>query len=209
MSKPPLYPEGGKRLFDVITSAVAIVLLMPLMVIIAVTIAVSSPGGFLFRQTRVGRNRRVFTILKFRTMIAGADRLGPGITREDDPRITPIGRFLRRYKLDELPQFINVLRGDMSLVGPRPELPLYVEEFSEKFETILNVRPGITDPASIAYRDEENLLELAEDSEIAYRNVVLLSKLSLNLDYVRQMSFSYDLKLLLRTAAVLPRRSGA
>ncbi len=205
MPKTGLYVQSGKRVLDLLLSTGAIFVLAPLFLLIAGLVATTSEGGVLFRQERVGRNGRVFRILKFRTMVAGAERMGPGITRASDSRITSVGRVLRRYKLDELPQLINVLMGDMSLVGPRPELPQYVNEYPGHFQEVLKVRPGITDPASIAYRDEESLLDLAGDSEQVYRNVVLPAKLNLNRAYIRRMSLRYDLGLLLRTVIVLPR----
>ena len=149
----------------------------------------------------------VFRIVKFRTMCQDADQRGPAITPADDARVTTVGRWLRRLKLDELPQLWNVLKGEMSLVGPRPEVPRYVESYSSAQRRVLTVRPGITDPASIAYRREEDLLAGHADLDRYYREVVLPDKLDKNLEYLDRMSFTYDLLLLIRTtkAIFLPR----
>src|SRR5688572_29285565 len=148
-----------KRCFDVVASVLGLVLLSPLLLAAAAAVRRSSPGPALFRQERMGRNFQPFQILKFRTMLVDAPRLGGSLTLgERDPRITRVGRFLRRWKIDELPQLINVLRGDMSIVGPRPEVPKYVEMFREDYAEILAVRPGITDAASLKYRDEASRL---------------------------------------------------
>jgi lipopolysaccharide/colanic/teichoic acid biosynthesis glycosyltransferase len=190
-----------KRAFDV---AAATALLVPIgvpLVLLGALVRVTSPGPALFRQQRVGRGGRPFVILKLRTMVSAP---GPLITAASDPRVTPLGRWLRRTKLDELPQLINVLRGDMSLVGPRPEVPKQVRHYPPADAAlVLSVRPGITDAASIAYRDEETLLAGYPDPERAYAEVVLPRKLEMARDYVRRQSFAYDLRLLFATARVL------
>jgi len=199
------YATMGKRIFDAVLSFVALVVLLPLFVAVATLVKLSSPGEAFYRQERVGRGGRIFWIAKFRSMRTGADRCGAAITSSGDPRITPIGRVLRRLKLDELPQLWNVLRGDMSLVGPRPEVPQYVELYTAAQRQVLSIRPGITDPASISYRGEERLLAKQADPERYYREVILPDKLKMNLEYLSHMSFLYDLSLVLRTTAVCLR----
>lgn len=186
-----------KRLFDAVCAAVGLVLMAPLLLIAAVWVKVDSPGPVLFRQTRVGRFGVPFTIHKFRTM-----RVEPGaaITVGADPRITRSGHFLRQTKLDELPQLWDVLRGAMSLVGPRPELPHYVALYpADLRERVLAVRPGITDPASLAFSHEAELLAAAADPEREYREVILPAKLKLSADYAATASLGADLRLILAT----------
>lgn len=199
----------AKRLFDLLFAAWALALLAPLLLLIALWVRLDSPGPVLFRQRRVGRWGREFQILKFRTMHTDAEKRGLQITVGVDPRITRSGHFLRRYKLDELPQFINVLRGDMSVVGPRPEVPRYVALYpADVRERVLSLRPGITDRASVEYRDENAILGASADPEKAYVEQVLPAKLALCDDYVRHRSFIGDLVLIARTAwvAVVPGR---
>lgn len=188
-----------KRVFDFILAAAALVVLSPLMALTALAIKLTSPGPVFFRQQRVGRDFRPFWILKFRTMVAEAPRLGGPITCGDDQRITRLGRLLRKTKLDELPQLINVLKGEMSLVGPRPEVPQFVELFRADYEEILRVRPGITDLASIKYRDEAAILGAAEDPEREYRERVLPEKIELAKQYVHQASLWTDIKIIANT----------
>lgn len=187
-----------KRGIDLAVSAAALLLLSPLLLAIALWIKLDSPGPVLFRQERVGRYGRIFRIFKFRTMAhAGAAPSGPQLTVAGDARITRAGRVLRRYKLDELPQLLDVLRGTMSLVGPRPEVPRYVEHYPEdQRERILSVRPGITDAASLRYIDENDLLAEAEDPEREYLEVILPSKLRHALDYADNATVIHDLKVL-------------
>jgi lipopolysaccharide/colanic/teichoic acid biosynthesis glycosyltransferase len=175
-----------------------LVALSPLLVIVAVLVKRSSPGPVLHRAQRVGRQGRLFTLYKFRSMVVNADRLGAGITACDDARITPIGRRLRRTKLDELPQLINVLKGDMSLVGPRPEDPRYVALYTAEHRRVLNVRPGITSWASIHYRHEERLLS-AEHVDVVYRTQVMPQKLALDLEYLERQSLLLDVSIIMRT----------
>lgn len=191
--------SGGlvKRGFDIVCAALGLVLLAPTLLFAAVWVRVDSPGPVLFRQTRVGRFGKPFTIHKFRTM-----RVEPGaaITVGEDPRITRSGRFLRQTKLDELPQLWDVLRGVMSLVGPRPELPHYVALYpADLRERVLAVRPGITDPASLAFSHEAELLAAAADPEREYREVILPAKLRLSADYAATASLATDLRLIGRT----------
>src|SRR5437899_493607 len=152
------YTRWGKRTFDFILAASGLVLLIPVLLVVIVLVKITSKGPAFYRQDRVGQGGRIFRIVKFRSMFAAAEKHGPAITSAGDPRVTPMGRLLRRSKIDELPQLWNVLRGDMSLVGPRPEVPRYVDSYSPEQRRVLTVRPGITDPASIAYRQEEHLL---------------------------------------------------
>lgn len=192
-----------KRLFDIVLSALGLVLLLPLLLVIGVWIKLDTPGPVFFRQQRVGRHGALFAVHKFRSMTADAPLRGLLITVGDDVRITTAGRFLRRTKLDELPQLIDVMLGDMSLVGPRPEVAKYVAMYPASLrEKVLSVRPGITDPASLLYRDEGRLLASAADSveaERVYVEQVLPAKLKLSVAYVDSMSMSNDLRLIFTT----------
>jgi lipopolysaccharide/colanic/teichoic acid biosynthesis glycosyltransferase len=185
-----------KRLLDITASAAALLLLLPVMGLIVAAIWIESGAPVLFSQERIGLRFRPFTLWKFRSMRAGA---GPLVTAAGDSRVTRVGSFLRRTKLDELPQFWNVLLGDMSLVGPRPEVRRYVELYRRRYELILSARPGITDPATIAYRDEELLLAASADPELTYTEQVLPAKLALSEEYIIQWSFTRDIQILART----------
>jgi lipopolysaccharide/colanic/teichoic acid biosynthesis glycosyltransferase len=200
------YARGGvKRAVDLCAASLALVVLAPVLLVLAALVACTSRGPILFRQERVGLDGRPFRILKFRTM-----RPGPGlpVTGAGDRRVTTVGRFLRRAKLDELPQLFNVVRGDMSIVGPRPEVPIYVADYGPQERRVLEVRPGLTDPATLAYRDEERLLGAIppDERERYYVTEILPRKLRLNLAYVEGASLSEDLLLVARTfrAIVLP-----
>ncbi len=200
-----LYQRGGKRTFDALASMIALLVLLPVFLIIAVLIKLTSTGSVFYFQNRVGKQGRLFRIVKFRSMQQNAEQLGSPITWRGDPRVTAVGGVLRFLKIDELPQLWNVLKGEMSLVGPRPELPVYVRHYDARERKVLTVRPGMTDLASIKYRHEERVLSLSSDPESFYTNVVLQDKLDLNLKYLERVSFSYDLLLLARTAmTVLP-----
>lgn len=188
-----------KRGFDMLASGLGLILLLPLLAAIAVWIRCDSPGPVFFRQTRVGREGRPFRIYKFRTMVTDAEKLGRAVTVAGDPRITRSGRWLRRSKLDELPQLLNVLLGDMSLVGPRPEVPRYVALYDLKHRRVLSVRPGITDWASIKYRNENELLAAASDPERVYIERILPDKLRINLEYIDRRSFGTDLEIIWKT----------
>jgi lipopolysaccharide/colanic/teichoic acid biosynthesis glycosyltransferase len=188
-----------KRGFDIIMAFTALVLLIPLMIVVAMFIKLDSEGPVLFRQQRVGRGFRPFWIYKFRTMRKSVGQDGSQVTVGNDSRITRVGRFLRQTKLDELPQLINILRGDMSFVGPRPEVPRYVRLFQREYREILTVRPGLTDLASLKYRDEAALLAKADNPEEEYTTRVLPDKINLSKDYIQQSSFLFDLGLILRT----------
>lgn len=194
----------AKRLFDIVCAGVGLLLLSPLLLAVAVWVKLDSPGPVMFRQERVGRFGATFRIHKFRTMRVDAPRLGPQITIGDDARITRSGRWLRASKVDELPQLWDVLRGAMSLVGPRPEVPRYVALYpAELRELVLSVRPGITDPASLSFRNESELLARAEDPEREYVEVVMPMKLRLAADYVRNASLGGDIRLILATLGAI------
>lgn len=193
-----------KRLFDVAVSTLALFLLAPLLLAVALWITLDSPGGPLFRQTRIGRGGQPFRIYKFRTMRAGAQAAGPAITAGDDPRISRAGRWLRRTKLDELPQFLNVLLGDMSIVGPRPEVPRYVNLYPAGLrDIVLSVRPGITDTASIEFRHESFLLGQSSDPERTYVEHILPVKLGHAVAYARSHTLAGDLRIIACTAQAL------
>jgi lipopolysaccharide/colanic/teichoic acid biosynthesis glycosyltransferase len=188
----------AKRVLDILLSAAILCLISPIMAVVALAVLLESGRPVLFSQVRVGRNLRKFRILKFRTM--RVQNGGPSVTVEGDRRITRVGAFLRRTKLDELPQFWNVIRGDMSIVGPRPEVPEYVDLFLARFEQILIVRPGITDLASIYYRDEEKLLADCENPLMEYRERVLPAKLDLAEKYILERSITGDLRIIFQSA---------
>jgi lipopolysaccharide/colanic/teichoic acid biosynthesis glycosyltransferase len=185
-----------KRLFDVTASLLALVVLSPLFAVIALAVKLTSAGPVLYRGARIGRGGVPFHILKFRTMRANAS--GPAITRGEDPRVTPVGRILRRWKLDELPQLVNVLRGEMSIVGPRPESPEYVALYTDEARRVLTVRPGLTSPASLRYRNEESLLA-GDDWHDRYVNEIMRDKLRDDLTYLDTRTFLGDLRLIART----------
>ncbi len=196
-----------KRLFDLLAAAAALVLLSPLLLVVALLVRATSPGPVFFRQERIGRGFRPFRIYKFRSMVPDAPRQGSLVTFGADPRITKVGRILRATKIDELPQLINVLVGDMSLVGPRPEVRKYVEMFREDYAEVLRVRPGITDPASIKYRDEAEILGRAEDPEREYILRVLPEKIRLGKEYAKNPSLWLDFMIILKTLHVVGRRN--
>jgi lipopolysaccharide/colanic/teichoic acid biosynthesis glycosyltransferase len=199
VTKRGLYALYGKRCLDVTISAAGLLFLSPLFWGVAVLLKLLSPGPIFYLQRRAGKDNRDFFIVKFRTMAVGTDQSGTGITVKGDSRITGFGRYLRLTKLDELPQLWNVLKGEMSLVGPRPELPHYVADYSNSQREVLIVRPGITDPASLYYRYEESILADSADPELHYRDVVLPHKLRLNIEYLHRISFGHDIALIIRT----------
>lgn len=197
----------AKRLFDLLGSALALLVLAPLLVLVALAVRLDSPGPVFFRQQRVGRHGVPFRIHKFRTMVIDAQALGPLVTVGRDARITRVGHWLRHYRIDELPQFIDVLRGRMSLVGPRPEVPRFVAHYPADLKAkVLAVRPGITDPASLAHIDEAALLAGAADPERAYIERILPHKLALQADYADRATLGSDLAVLVRTLRVLLSR---
>jgi len=197
------YRDHGKRIFDFVCAGCGLLLLSPVLVAVAAAVKCGSRGPMFFTHERVGKDGRIFRLWKFRSMVAGADRIGPEITSSGDYRVTRVGRFLRKWKLDELPQLWNVVLGNMSLVGPRPETPSHVQDYTPEQREVLAVRPGITDLAAIAYRHEEELLATARDAGQFYREVVLPHKLSLNREYIANLSLLFDLKLIFRTFKVI------
>src|SRR3972149_3619496 len=188
-----------KRLFDILFSFIGLLLLQPLFVVVAIMIKVDSTGPILFRQGRVGKNFRRFIIYKFRTMVVDAEKKGLRITSGGDNRITRTGRLLRKFKIHELPQLFNVLKGDMSLVGPRPEVIKYVEWYKDDYERILSIRPGITDISSMTFRNEESILQGVDDPERYYVHVLLPEKMRLAREYIQNVSFFYDVRLIFKT----------
>ena len=193
-----------KRLFDIIFSLVGLLILLPLFIYIVVRIKLDSKGPIFYRGKRIGKFGKPFGIYKFSTMYADADKMsGSPSAGDDDPRITKFGRFLRSYKLNELPQLINVLKGEMSFVGPRPEVEQYVNIFTEEEKAILSVRPGITDYASIKFHNEGEILSGSPDPDKAYEEIIRPEKLRLQLEYIRNHSLWVDFKLLFKTLGML------
>lgn len=188
-----------KRIIDIIASTIGIILLLPLFIIIYLIIVLESRGGGFYKQVRVGKNDKDFGLLKFRTMRSGSDKKGLLTVGGRDPRITRTGYYLRKYKLDELPQLFNVLIGEMSLVGPRPEVRKYVDLYNEKQKKVLQIKPGITDYASIEFSNENDILGRAENPEKIYIEEIMPKKLELNLKYISEQSMLTDLKIILRT----------
>lgn len=192
-----------KRLFDIAASGLGLIVLSPLFLILAIWIKLDSKGPVFYRQVRVGRNNKDFRIFKFRSMRVGADKGSLVTIGGRDPRVTKSGYWIRKFKLDELPQLINVLIGDMSLVGPRPEVRHYVDYWTTEQMHVLDVRPGITDPASIKFRNENELMEKAENPEKYYIEVIMQEKIKLYLEYVEKHNFFYDLGLIFKTFWVI------
>ena len=188
-----------KRLFDIISSAFGLILLSPIFLIVTILIKLDSFGPVFYRQVRIGMNFRPFSIYKFRTMEKGAEKRGPQITAGGDSRVTKLGRILRKGKIDELPQLFNVLKGEMSLVGPRPEVEKYVNLYRRDYGDILKVRPGITDLSSIIFSNEEGILERQDDPEWYYMHILLPEKIKLAREYISRSSFLYDLRIIIRT----------
>lgn len=192
-----------KRIFDIVASGLGLLAFSPIFIILAIWIKLDSKGPIFYRQVRVGRHNKDFRIFKFRSMRVGSDKGSLVTIGGRDPRITRSGYFIRKFKLDELPQLINVFIGDMSLVGPRPEVRHYVDYWTEEQMHVLDVRPGITDPASIKFRNENELLETAENPEKYYIEVIMQEKIKLYLEYVEKTSFWYDIKLIFKTFWVI------
>lgn len=189
-----------KRLFDLVVSFLGLVVSAPLIALIALLIKLDSQGPVFYRGERVGQFGKRFKIFKFRTMVVNADQIGPSSTPDDDPRITRVGRVLRRYKLDELPQLINVLKGEMSFVGPRPQVPWIVELDRENYEIVLSVRPGIADYAFVMLPSEGEVLRGSTDPDGDYLRILHPEKMRLSLEYVKNRSFWFDMKILIDTA---------
>jgi lipopolysaccharide/colanic/teichoic acid biosynthesis glycosyltransferase len=188
-----------KRLFDIIFSFIGLIILLPFFIIIALLIVMDSRGGIFYKQVRVGLDGKDFTLLKFRSMKTNSDKGSLLTVGDNDSRITSIGSFIRKYKIDELPQLINVLFGDMSLVGPRPEVRKYVDLYNAEQKQVLNVKPGLTDYASIEYSNENEILGKALNPEQTYIDEIMPAKLKLNLKYISEKSFGVDLKIIWRT----------
>jgi len=196
-------PTGLKRAFDIVFSVIAIVLLAPVLLAVALAITLHDGAPVFYRGERVGLEGKRFRIWKFRTMVLEADKTGASSTADDDPRITAVGRFLRRYKLDELPQLLNVLTGAMSVVGPRPQVPWAVEHYSREERALLSVRPGITDYASIRFRNEGEILKGSADPDREYLKIIAPEKIRLGLLYVHQHSLLVDVRIILATVAAV------
>jgi len=188
-----------KRLFDIIFSILGILILSPFLILISILVLFTSAGGAFYKQVRVGKNGKEFKLFKFRTMRTGSDKTGALTIGMRDSRITGIGYYLRKYKLDELPQLFNVMIGDMSFVGPRPEVPKYVAMYTSEQKVVLTVKPGITDYASIVYSEENALLANAENPEELYINKVMPAKLKLNMRYIQDMGIGTDIGIILKT----------
>ena len=198
----------AQRCFEVVLSVVGLVLLSPVLLVAAALVKLTSKGPVLHVAERVGRDGRLFHLYKFRSMVTGALTQGAGVTHHCDSRVTAVGRWLRRSKIDELPQLVNILKGDMALVGPRPEDPRYVAHYTSEQKEILRVRPGITSPAAVQFRNEEALLSEL-DSEQLYLHSIMPQKLRLDLEYLARRSFTSDLRILWRTVmALFPMKSG-
>lgn len=192
-----------KRFYDLFFSITGLLLLSPILLLIGALVKAHDRGPVFFRQRRIGFRGEPFYIWKFRTMIVDAEKSGLSVTKDGDERITPIGRVLRKLKLDELPQLINVAKGEMSLVGPRPEVPQYVARYNEAQKKVLELKPGITDLATLAFRNEETLLKSADDLENFYINFCVPKKIELNLRYAERANLWQDTKIILRTLTVL------
>lgn len=189
-----------KRLFDIIASLVGLLISAPVFLVISCIMKISESGPVIYRDLRVGRNENLFELFKIRTMVVNAKSLGGPLTSSDDPRITKIGKVLRKYKLDEIPQLFNVLRGDMSLVGPRAQKPYFYQFYDEAEKgAVLSVRPGITDYASLKFHDEDEILAGAQDPIEFYKNTIAKEKIRLQLEYVNNANFGEDLKIILQT----------
>ncbi|MFA6201023.1 MAG: sugar transferase [Bacteroidales bacterium] len=190
-----------KRLFDFFASLLGLIILSPLFIILALFVGLGSKGGVFYKQERIGKGNQTFLLYKFRSMIIDADKKGLLSIGKDgkDPRVTKVGYFIRKYKLDELTQLLNVLKGDMSLVGPRPEVRKYVELYTEEQKQVLSVRPGITDIASIKFRNENDLLAQSSNPEEYYIKEIMPQKLALNLEYIKTRTFFGDIKLIFKT----------
>ena len=196
----------AKRLFDILFSIVGLILFSPLLLTICILIKLEGGGPVFYRGVRVGKNGTLFRIYKFRSMVVNAEKIGGSSTADDDPRITKIGKFVRKYKLDELPQLINVLKGEMSFVGPRPEVQHYVNMFTKEEKSILTVSPGITDWASLWNSDEGAILAGSPDPERTYMEEIRPEKIRLQLKYVKERSFFTDISIILQTISKIIKR---
>lgn len=188
-----------KRLFDVLASLILLIILSPLFIIFSIMIKLDSKGPIMFKQNRVTENGRIFKIFKFRTMVENADKNGSQVTVKNDNRVTKIGKFLRKFRLDEIPQLINILIGDMSFVGTRPEVPKYVELYTDEMKATLLMKAGVTSLASIKFKDEEKLLQMDGNIDKIYIENILPQKMQYNLEYLKRFNFFYDIKLMFMT----------
>jgi len=188
-----------QRTFDIVTIGLSLPVILPVMALVALLVKKECSGEILFRQHRVGLNQRIFKLYKFRTMIENAEQTGTSVTTRKDPRITPLGRILRKTKIDELPQLINVFGGDMSFVGPRPEVPEIVKNYTPKMRRIFSIRPGITSVATLHLRDEEDILASTRDPDKFYEEILVPLKVRLAMEHVERSSFAFDLKVLCQT----------
>lgn len=189
-----------KRFFDIIFSAILIILLIPIMIILSILITIDSNGGIIYKQKRVTQYGKIFYIYKFRTMVPNADKIGAGVTSANDSRITKIGKFLRKYRLDELPQIFNILKGELSFVGTRPEVPQYVEKYTDEMFATLLLPAGVTSLATIKFKDEDQMLnESDDDVESTYVNKILPLKMKINLEYIKKFNIFYDMKIIFMT----------
>ena len=193
----------AKRVFDVAVSLLILLVLSPLLLLLALAVKLDSRGPVFYRQVRVGRYNQDFKIFKFRTMVQDADKIGPPLTVGDDPRVTRVGHLIRKLRLDEFSQLLNVLGGSMSLVGPRPEVRKYVDVYTPKYMATLLIRPGITATSSIAFKDEDNLLNAAEDPEKVYVEQILPPKMAYNLAYMKKISLLNDIKIMFQTVGAV------
>lgn len=194
---------GAKRVFDVVVSALILLILSPFLLLLALAVKLDSSGPVFYRQTRVGRYNKDFKIYKFRTMVQNADKIGLPLTMGKDPRITRVGALIRKLRLDEFSQLLNVLGGSMSLVGPRPEVRRYVDVYTPEYMATLLIRPGITAPSSIAFKDEDKLLNSGGDPEKIYVEKILPPKMALNLEYMKHISVLHDIKIMFQTVAAV------
>ncbi|MBC5625940.1 sugar transferase [Clostridium sp. NSJ-49] len=192
-----------KRLFDIVGGAIGTIVLLPIMAVLAIIIKSESEGPALFKQVRVTQYGREFKILKFRTMVVNAEKLGTQVTSKNDPRVTKVGRFLRKYRLDELPQIINILKGDLSFVGTRPEVPKFVKEYTNEMIATLLLPAGVTSEASIEFKDEEKILDNSSNVDNDYIYKVLPLKMKYNLNYIKHFTALYDFKIMLRTVGAV------
>jgi lipopolysaccharide/colanic/teichoic acid biosynthesis glycosyltransferase len=193
-----------KRIFDICSSIIVLIISAPLLIVVSIWIALDSPGGVFYKQTRIGKNEKPFQLLKFRSMRPNSDKSGQ-LTIGNDNRVTRVGRFIRRYKLDELPQLFNIIKGEMSVVGPRPEVPKYVDLYTKEQKKVLQALPGLTDYASLEYLNEQEVLGAADDPEYTYIHEVMPAKLSLNLKYIAEKNLWVDIKLIFRTIGKIIR----
>ncbi|MFN5830548.1 MAG: sugar transferase [Bacteroidia bacterium] len=195
----------AKRIFDCLFSCIGLIIISPIFILLSLLIALDSQGGIFYKQVRIGKNMRPFKLFKFRTMYANSDKKGLLTVGDNDNRITRVGYYLRKYKLDELPQLINVFIGDMSFVGPRPEVEKYVKLYNNEQQKVLSVKPGITDWASIRYVNESELLARSSEPEKTYINEIMPAKLAINLEYVKQNNLLIDIKIILHTFRAILR----